>query len=227
MNRPLAALVAVLTLLAAASAHAGPVTLSGYFNDALNAALIASDGYGDLQAPRFGNDDEIARNVALYALTVDSPDTFYFDSFGYGAGGAEPFFSLFAGSGTAATFLDSNFFIPAIDFSLSALLPAGDYMLALGVWVNQSFAENSPDADPTLGDGFTALGDPSKLGNYYYELLVSSDDPDTTFDVTDAGDLPPGGGGGGTPVPEPSTLLLMLTGSGLVGLARARWRARR
>jgi len=56
-----------------------------------------------------------------------------------------------------ATFLDSNYFDPNIDFSLTRALPAGTYMLALGVWVNMSFAENNPDAVPSLGDGFTAL----------------------------------------------------------------------
>ena len=204
--------------LSAGSAGASTFTLSGFLNDSTNTALIASDGYQDFQAARFANIDEIARNVAVYTFAVTTGGTFTFDSVWFVAGGAEPYFSLFVGSGTAATFLDSNFFDPNIDFSLSRALAAGDYMLALGVWANMSFAENNPDGDPTLGDAFTALGDPSRLGSAYYELKISSDDG--------AGSAAPGGiapGPGPTPVPEPSTLWLLGTGlSGLLWSARKR-----
>jgi hypothetical protein len=90
-------------------------------------------------------------------------------------------------------------------------------MLAMGVWLNMSFAENFPDADPTLGDGFIALGDPSRLGfvdPYYYELRVSSNDG-IFDDPVPSGSTDPH-------IPEPSTLALI--GIGLVGLARARRR---
>lgn len=209
------ALVAVCLWVLIGSAHAVELTVSGYLDDSTNPALVGSDGYMDLHAPRFGNDDEIARNVALYELTVSAGATVFFDSFGYAAFGAEPYFSLFDGSGTAATFVDSNFNCDFfnIDFSCSLLLTAGTYMVALGVWENMSFAENNPDADPALGDGFTALGDPNRLGSYYYELRISSDE-ETAFEATPAGDLrstPP-------TIPAPSTLLLV--GCGLVGLAR-------
>ncbi len=90
-------------------------------------------------------------------------------------------------------------------------------MLAIGVWQNMSFAENNLDG--TLSDGFTALGDPGRLGNYYYALNVSSDDG--AFDAVPATDL---GGGGPTPVPEPSSMLLF--GAGLGVMAR-RWTSRR
>lgn len=209
----LVVIAAICLEVLAGSAHAAALTLSGYFNDPANAALFASDGYLDIQAARFAGDDEIAKNVAIYTMTVSTPGTFTFDSLGFAALGAEPYFTIFEGAGGDAAFLDSNFFDPQIDFSLSRALTAGTYMLAVGVWPNMSFAENNPDGTPTLSDGFTALGDPNRLGNYYYALNVASDDG--AFDAVPATDL---GGGGTNPVPEPSTLLLL--GSGLGLLAR-------
>lgn len=202
--------------LLAGSARAATITLNGFLNDSTNTTLVASDGYQDIQAARFANDDEVARNVALYAFTVTTGGTFFFDSFGYAAFGAEPYFTLFEGAGAAATFLDSNFFDLMIDFSMSRALAAGDYMLALGVWANMSFAENNPDLDPTLGDAFTALGGPGLLGSAYYELRISSDDGE--------GSAGPGSIDPITPVPEPSALLLFGTGlGGLIATARKRW----
>ena len=210
----IAAVVGMVLVVGAGTGRAASVTVSGYFNDAANPALAASDGYLDLRAARFGDDDEIARNVALYELTVTTAGLLSFDSAGWAAGGAEPYFTLFEGSGVMATFLDSNYFDPNIDFSLTRALPAGTYMLALGVWMNMSFAENNPDAVPSLGDGFTALGDPTRLGTYYYELAVSSDDG-IFEDPVPSGDLR------NTPAPEPSGLLLMAVGA-LGVLARRR-----
>jgi hypothetical protein len=194
---------------------ASATVISGFFNDAANPALIASDGYGDLQSPRFGSDDLVVRNVAVYSLTVLNGGTIDFASSGYAMGGAEPYFSLFAGNGVGATFLGSNFFDPAIDFDDAFALASGSYLFAVGVWVNESFAENNPDATPTLGDGFTALGDPTLLGNGFYRIDVTSDDGGT-FAIAPAPVLtaPPA-------VPEPATGLLVAFGL-TVGILRRR-----
>jgi hypothetical protein len=193
-----------VVVLSAGSARATTLTLSGYLNDSANSALVASDGYEDLQPARFGSDDEIARNVAIYELTVSTPALFTFESHGYAAGGTQPYFTIFQGNDTSATFVDSNYFSPDIDFTVTEPLAAGDYLLALGTWFNMSFAENNPDADPTLGDGFIALGVPGFLGTSYYELGVSAD---TDFRIAPAKGL------AAEPVPEPTTL--MLVGMGL------------
>ena len=202
-------------LLAAAAAagllcgipSATALVVSGYLSDPINAALVGSDGYQDLRAPLFGNDNEIARNVAIYQLTVSTPGSLSFTSSGFLMGGAEPYFTLFQGTGIAASFLDSNGLSDPfnIDFSLTRNLAAGSYMFTLGVWENMSFAENNPDADPALGDGFTALGDPNRLGSSYYELEISSSDG-AVFDATPAsGIVTPS-----QPVPEPATLPLIV-----------------
>ena len=192
--------VALLAATFCSSAVAAGLVFGGDFNDPANTALMGSD----LGPALFGDDWEIANNVALYDLTVPADGFVNFNSVGYAAGGAEPYFTLFAGTGAAATFLDSNYLIADVDFSLTRFLSAGDYRLALGVWENESFAENYyPDPSLTLGDGFIALGEPGLLGNYHYELQVTLDSG------------PPG-------VPEPSTLLLMA--AGMVALTRARHR---
>jgi hypothetical protein len=127
-----------------------------------------------------------------------------FESYGFAAGGVDPYFTLFMGSGGSATFLGSNFaqaFSTGGDFATTFDLPAGSYMLAIGAFANVSFTENLGIG--TLADGFTALGGPSFLGNYYYEVNVSS----------------------AAPVPEPATSILISTG--LVALYMRRRRAER
>ncbi len=115
-----------------------------------------------------------------------------FVSTGFAAGGAAPYFTLFAGTGAGATFLASNyddaFFGDGGDFSLSVALGVGSYTLAIGDFANMSFAENLGTG--TLGDGFIALGDPSVLGDSSYRLEVTLNS-------------------GGT-VPEPGSLALAL-----------------
>jgi hypothetical protein len=177
------------------AAHVEAATFSGYLNDSGNTALV----YSDLTAALFGDDNEIANNVALHAFTVGAPGTFTFDSNGFASGGVDPYFTLFSGTGGTAAFLASNYdqaFATGGDFLISLVLAAGDYTIALGAFANMSMAENSPDSDPTLGDGFTFLGGPGFLGNYYYEVDVDAGTP--------------------TPVPEPATWWLF--GLGLIGV---------
>lgn len=191
-------------LLAGLATHAAAsyaVTFSGYVNDATNPALVHSD----LGAPLFADDWEIANNVALHTFSVAAPGSYNFDSNGFAAGGIDPYFTLFSGTGPTATFLASNYdqaFSTGGDFLINLALAAGDYTIALGTFANMSLAENNPDADPSLGDGFTFLGGPGFLGNYYYELSL------------DIGEPPP--------VPEPGSLLLLLTGLAMVGTRRRR-----
>lgn len=172
-------------------ALASPLTFSGYFNDTSNTALIGSDAWNGGTPPSalFGNDGQVVNNVALYTFNVPTAQSVRFNSNGVAAGGADPYFTLFAGTGTSATFSSSNYlqaFSTGGDFDDIYSLAAGDYTVAMAVFANMSFAENYGTG--ALGDGFTALGDQSWLGNYYYELAVTLE--------------------GGT-VSEPSTLALI------------------
>jgi|GEM_PF-1763005 hypothetical protein len=184
--------------------NADTIEFSGYFNDSLNTALVASD----LSAAQFGDDYAIANNVALYSLSVPTAGQVTFTSKGFAAGGADPYFTLFQGTGNSATFLDSNYiqaFSTGGDFIISDPLAAGSYMIAMGVSANMSIAENWGVG--SLGDGFTFLGEPDYLGNYFYDLQVST--PAVT-------------------VPEPSLMLhVCIVGTVLVGLAGFRMKVRK
>lgn len=161
-------LLAAACYLAAAST-ASAQTYSANFGDPGNTALDGSD----LGAPSFTDSYAIANNVALYSLVVPTAETVDIKSTAFATGGADPYFSLFQGSGTSATFLASNYdqaFSTGGDFDYSAALAAGNYEIALGVSANESFAENYGAG--TLADGFIGLGDPGSLGNGSYAIQV-------------------------------------------------------
>jgi len=124
--------------------------ITGRLDDPSNPLLVGSD----LGAPGFADTATIANNVALYAFTLTASGMVTIQSTGFAAGGVDPYFSLFAGSGNAATFVDSNYaqaFSTGDDFLWSATLAAGAYQLALGAFANLSLAEN-------VGSGSTNFG---------------------------------------------------------------------
>ncbi len=160
-----------------AAATASAQVFSGHFDNPVNPALVASD----LGAASFVDAFAIANNVALYNLSVPIAGIVTITSTGFAAGGADPYFSLFAGSGGSATFLVSNYeqaFSTGGDFDYTGTLAAGVYRLAIGVFANFSFAENLGSG--SLADGFTALGTPGLLGNASYRVVVATAVPEAT-----------------------------------------------
>jgi hypothetical protein len=163
-----AALLASCLLVSFGAASAA--TFSGNFGDRGNTALVSSD----LGTASFTDPYAIANNVALYNFVVATTATVDIQSTAFVSGGADPYFSLFQGSGGSATFLASNYdqaFSTGGDFDYSSSLTAGHYEIALGVSANQSFAENYGSG--TLADGFIGLGDPGSLGNGSYSVQVT------------------------------------------------------
>lgn len=185
LSKTIASLLAGILLLLADCATAQ--VFGGRLDDITNAALVGSD----LGAASFADADAVADNVALYGFTVSFAGTVTIQSTGFGAGGADPYFTLFSGSDLGATFADSNYaqaFATGGDFYYSASLAAGSYQLALGTLANMSFAENSGSG--TLADGFIGFGQAGSLGDAHYRVVVTAP---TVI----------------TPMPEPSTLLLL------------------
>jgi hypothetical protein len=205
LTNPKPALFVPFVLLLAGPAFADSFTLSGFLDDAGNLALASSDP----GAPSFVDDFDIANNVALYDLSITVPGTFSFEGVGFGLGGIDPYFTLFEGTGSGATFFGSNFFeafSTGGDFSIDFVLAAGDHTVAIGAFANMSFAENFGIG--TLGDGFVGLGQPDFLGNYYYQINVESTD----------GEGAPVGEGPPPPVTVPEPLTVWLVGLGLAGV---------
>ena len=115
--------------LIACSTMASAAVITGRLDDPGSPALVGSD----LGAPGFADTATIANNVALnaFTLTASGPETI--QSTGLAAGGVDACFSLLAGAGSAATFVDSNYaqaFSTGGDFLWSATLVAGTYRLA-------------------------------------------------------------------------------------------------
>jgi hypothetical protein len=159
----------VFSIFLIISGEAQAVTFKGYLNNPGNTALMGSD----LGPPLFADDFEIANNMALYVISVPISLTVNFRSRGFAAGGVDPYFTLFQGTGNSATFLGSNYsqaFSTGGDFNLSFPLTPGNYTVAMSDFANMSFAENLGTG--TLGDGFIGLGEPDTLGTYYYELEI-------------------------------------------------------
>lgn len=193
-------IAATCACLLAGAADAASLTFSGFLNDPGNTALRGPDAMPS--PPSFVDDWEIANNVAVHAFNLPVAGLVSFESLGFAAGGADPYFTLFAGNDDSATVAGSNFdqaFATGGDFLLTFALPAGDYQVAMGLFANMSLAENLGSG--TLGDGFTRLGVPEYLGSSYYELVV-------TTDVV--------------PTPEPTALLLLALGLSSLGLTRRR-----
>jgi hypothetical protein len=160
--------IVAAVILSATPARAA--TYDGNFGDAANTALVGSD----LGSASFTDPNAVSNNVALYSFSVPVTETISITSTSFAAGGANPYLTLFQGSGGAATFFDSNYnqaFSTGGDLDYSATLTKGSYELALGVFANLSFAENYGSG--TLADGFTGLGDPGSLGNGSYAVQVS------------------------------------------------------
>jgi hypothetical protein len=125
-------------------------------------------------------------------------------------GGFDTYFSLFAGTGSSAIFLDSNDDggcgpaspDPVCEDSRLTLnsLAAGDYTLALTLPNNYSIAENYGYGD--LGDGFIDL-----QGDYYDYASGEVRTSNFAFDISSGTGL-----GTPTPTPEPSSLTLLVSG---------------
>jgi hypothetical protein len=200
--RPAAALaLAALTGLSN-PAQAAFVSFSGALDDPGNAALVASD----LGPAQFTDDLATANNVALHGFSVALAGNARIASTGFAAGGIDPYVTLFSGSDRAtATFVASNADNATTggggDFVLDILLAPGAYTLAIGVFQNMSFAENSGGV---LADGFIGLGGPLYFGDGRYAVGIT---------------LPDGG-----TVPEPGAAGLVL--AALLAAAAAGRRAR-
>ena len=166
-------------------------------------------------------------DVALFTFTLSSTGSVSIQTWGYGggtnasgtviaAGGFDTYVSLFSGVGNSATFLASNDdglcppgngSVACRDSTLGVTtLAAGSYTVALTVFDNFSFAENTGSG--TLGDGFIGLG------NYFDAASNTIRTSAYAIDITTKGS--------GTQTPEPSTFALIAPGLLLVALSQRR-----
>ncbi|MCE4537870.1 DVUA0089 family protein [Pelomonas sp. P7] len=170
MLKSFARATVMAVMLVGGLAQAAVQTLSGRLDDAANTALIGSFG----APPVFTADPlDSMENVALYAFNLAANQAVRFQSLGYAAGGIDPYVSLFSGTGDPATFVRSFAGAAVGDFDETVMLLAGDYTVAIGLYMNMSFAENYGSG--TLGDGFTGLGG-SDFGDGSYRLLLTTSD---------------------------------------------------
>jgi hypothetical protein len=191
------------SLLVSSTAGAN-ISLIGRFNDPGDPCIIGPEQLG-ADAVFTSHSPDSVNNVMVYSFHVINPTPVRFQTFSFGLGGIDPYFSLFSGTGHDATFLRSNY-DQAIDtggdIDMAFPLLADDYTVALSARTNMSSAEDYGFG--TLGDGFTGLG--AYIGSrnpMYYNLEISI------------------GSTLSTPVPEPGTLGLLAFGiSALIGLRR-------
>jgi len=194
----------------------------------------------DTTSVRGALDPNNPNDVYLYTFALSSSTSVTIQSYGYGgsgnapggvnaagtvipAGGFDTYFSLFQGTGNAATFVVSNDdggcsqAAPVNgyceDSRLVASLTAGNYTLALTLPFNFSFAENYGSG--TLGDGFIGL-----QGDYYDANSGQVRSSNFAFDISGAQSTTPPV----TTTPEPASVALLGTGIAFTLAARRRRR---
>jgi hypothetical protein len=211
-----ASAVAFVALFATGAAQASPIDVSGSLGDPNNPNLIGSSpdsppgftdpatisqnvnvttfivpfgGFADFIVPFGGFADSIVDPGTTQLLSFRSTSIIVNQTL------INPYFSLFSGSGSGATFLTSQTMPQSTTggtFDVHIFLAAGTYTMTLGVFGNESVAEM--DGEGTLGDGFIGAGDPNQLGSGRFAATIL--------------------------IPEPETLLLLAIGIAAAGLGR-------
>ncbi|MCC6345058.1 MAG: DVUA0089 family protein [Bryobacterales bacterium] len=158
--------------LAASPAAASTIQLTGNLNDSGDPGIFGP-GINGAGALFDSLDPSVSvNNIVLYSFTLESPASIHFSAPGADGTRIDPYLSLFAGSGSSATFQVSYFgaaFGDPIDATRS--IGAGDYVVALSAFLNQSFAENTGVG--TLGDGFIGLA--TYTGGTGYDLRIDTE----------------------------------------------------
>ena len=196
----------------AAMAHAD--TFSGRLDPATNPNLVAWN-WDPLNpvyvAPIAGpSDADRAYNIAVHSFAVAAPAAVSFSSLGYGLGGFDSVVSVFQGSGNSAVYLHHELSpLPVGDFTFDLNLIAGNYTLAVSMYLNEPCADGFCFVNGEFGDGFTNLVnfdpfDPSRTDPLFYKVEVT---------------------GNVAPVPEPS--LVVVVALGMAGIVARRRLVRR